>query len=156
MISGMTLLVLIMSDRIEQVVLDCLCGVYVLYIFFFKQKTAYEMRISDWSSDVCSSDLRSVAPCACAQSSTSHSPFSSASARSASMSQGQPARCTHIIARLRGYSMRRTDAGSILLLTGSMSAKTGVAPTATMQAALAKKLREGRITSYDRKSTHLN
>src|SRR3546814_10757977 len=27
-------------------------------IFFFKQKTAYEMRISDWSSDVCSSDLR--------------------------------------------------------------------------------------------------
>src|SRR3546814_3266434 len=29
--------------------------------FFFKQKTAYEMRISDWSSDVCSSDLRQVA-----------------------------------------------------------------------------------------------
>src|SRR3546814_2116091 len=28
--------------------------------FFFKQKTAYEMRISDWSSDVCSSDLRHV------------------------------------------------------------------------------------------------
>src|SRR3546814_2388782 len=28
-----------------------------LIIFFFKQKTAYEMRISDWSSDVCSSDL---------------------------------------------------------------------------------------------------
>src|SRR3546814_9495035 len=30
---------------------------YVCFIFFFKQKTAYEMRISDWSSDVCSSDL---------------------------------------------------------------------------------------------------
>src|SRR3546814_6578730 len=29
----------------------------VSYFFFFKQKTAYEMRISDWSSDVCSSDL---------------------------------------------------------------------------------------------------
>src|SRR3546814_5693887 len=29
--------------------------------FFFKQKTAYEMRISDWSSDVCSSDLGAVA-----------------------------------------------------------------------------------------------
>src|SRR3546814_4052745 len=28
-----------------------------IYVFFFKQKTAYEMRISDWSSDVCSSDL---------------------------------------------------------------------------------------------------
>src|SRR3546814_1048595 len=27
-------------------------------VFFFKQKTAYEMRISDWSSDVCSSDLQ--------------------------------------------------------------------------------------------------
>src|SRR3546814_14327622 len=30
---------------------------YYLVFFFFKQKTAYEMRISDWSSDVCSSDL---------------------------------------------------------------------------------------------------
>src|SRR3546814_398548 len=29
-----------------------------LYFFFFKQKTAYEMRISDWSSDVCPSDLK--------------------------------------------------------------------------------------------------
>src|SRR3546814_12933890 len=35
--------------------LQHLCGCYVC--FFFKQKTAYEMRISDWSSDVCSSDL---------------------------------------------------------------------------------------------------
>src|SRR3546814_4585789 len=35
----------------------------VLFVvfFFFKQKTAYELRISDWSSDVCSSDLRKVA-----------------------------------------------------------------------------------------------
>src|SRR3546814_12906180 len=32
--------------------IDCIC-----FFFFFKQKTAYEMRISDWSSDVCSSDL---------------------------------------------------------------------------------------------------
>src|SRR3546814_4446500 len=31
----------------------CVCFLF----FFFKQKTAYEMRISDWSSDVCSSDL---------------------------------------------------------------------------------------------------
>src|SRR3546814_20152219 len=29
----------------------------VVFVFFFKQKTAYELRISDWSSDVCSSDL---------------------------------------------------------------------------------------------------
>src|SRR3546814_2257442 len=36
-----------------------LCFVYCQHFvfFFFKQKTAYEMRISDWSSDVCSSDL---------------------------------------------------------------------------------------------------
>src|SRR3546814_18084306 len=33
---------------------------FVLYFFFFKQKTAYEMRISDWSSDVCSSDLAAI------------------------------------------------------------------------------------------------
>src|SRR3546814_4708890 len=31
-------------------------------VFFFKQKTAYEMRISDWSSDVCSSDLPRIGP----------------------------------------------------------------------------------------------
>src|SRR3546814_1790919 len=34
----------------------CICYMFVMF-FFFKQKTAYEMRISDWSSDVCSSDL---------------------------------------------------------------------------------------------------
>src|SRR3546814_9806420 len=52
--------------------LDVLCYVLTLYVFLFKQKTAYEMRISDWSSDVCSSDLafarramrrRRLAPC---------------------------------------------------------------------------------------------
>src|SRR3546814_4719123 len=32
----------------------------LFFFFFFKQKTAYEMRISDWSSDVCSSDLSTV------------------------------------------------------------------------------------------------
>src|SRR3546814_20428982 len=33
-------------------------SMYLSCFFFFKQKTAYEMRISDWSSDVCSSDRR--------------------------------------------------------------------------------------------------
>src|SRR3546814_15481694 len=37
----------------------------LLWFFFFKQKTAYEMRISDWSSDVCSSDLAQVDPARC-------------------------------------------------------------------------------------------
>src|SRR3546814_9190117 len=45
-----------------------MCSVYsivvlVLVFFFFKQKTAYEMRISDWSSDVCSSDLKTTHAC---------------------------------------------------------------------------------------------
>src|SRR3546814_9767890 len=31
--------------------------IWCVFVFFFKQKTAYEMRISDWSLDVCSSDL---------------------------------------------------------------------------------------------------
>src|SRR3546814_6836590 len=39
-----------------------LCIPFLFFcFFFFKQKTAYEMRISDWSSDVCSSDLKLTA-----------------------------------------------------------------------------------------------
>src|SRR3546814_16215402 len=35
-----------------------MCTIHIFFVFFFfKQETAYEMRISDWSSDVCSSDL---------------------------------------------------------------------------------------------------
>src|SRR3546814_10009910 len=37
--------------------------IFFCFFFFFKQKTAYEMRISDWSSDVCSSDLSSELLC---------------------------------------------------------------------------------------------
>src|SRR3546814_8993840 len=49
-------------DIIIEFVMCMVCNllhvfVVILYFFFFKQKTAYEMRISDWSSDVCSSDL---------------------------------------------------------------------------------------------------
>src|SRR3546814_3586907 len=40
----------------HSIMLDSLC--LQCFFFFFKQKTAYEMRISDWSSDVCSSDLQ--------------------------------------------------------------------------------------------------
>src|SRR3546814_8377503 len=45
----------------------CISVLFVVYLccfFFFKQMTAYEMRISDWSSDVCSSDLGTAAACA--------------------------------------------------------------------------------------------
>src|SRR3546814_1275424 len=37
-----------------------ICCLFASFFFFFKQKTAYELRISDWSSDVCSSDLFGV------------------------------------------------------------------------------------------------
>src|SRR3546814_10607670 len=39
----------------------CYSGRYGLFLFFFKQEAAYEMRISDWSADVCSSDLVRIA-----------------------------------------------------------------------------------------------
>src|SRR3546814_4801841 len=39
-----------------------ICMLICVLCFFFKQKTAYEMRISDWSSDVCSSDLLAPRP----------------------------------------------------------------------------------------------
>src|SRR3546814_9694553 len=48
-----------------------MCSVIVVFLLFFKQKSAYELRISDWSSDVCSSDLRRVTPPACADAGTS-------------------------------------------------------------------------------------
>src|SRR3546814_4755149 len=38
--------------------MEWICVIFISVFFFFKQKTAYEMRISDWSSDVCSSDLK--------------------------------------------------------------------------------------------------
>src|SRR3546814_1767473 len=40
-----------------------MCGFVCCWLFLFKQKTAYEMRISDWSSDVCSSDLNTSSSC---------------------------------------------------------------------------------------------
>src|SRR3546814_10863845 len=45
----------IVVNGVSCVIYDIVAGV-----FFFKHKAAYEMRISDWSSDVCSSDLKSV------------------------------------------------------------------------------------------------
>src|SRR3546814_6277897 len=53
---------IVAADDVVVVCSTVYCS-YVVYVclwslfFFFKQKTAYEMRISDWSSDVCSSDL---------------------------------------------------------------------------------------------------
>src|SRR3546814_8791677 len=49
---------LIYSTSVLSFFYSCL---FLFLFFFFKQKTAYEMRISDWSSDVCSSDLHADA-----------------------------------------------------------------------------------------------
>ena len=53
-----------MLEGRELVMTECVIGVwlgYVVFFFFFKQKTAYEIVDCDWSSDVCSSDLSSAA-----------------------------------------------------------------------------------------------
>src|SRR3546814_1695572 len=47
---------------IYNIIGDICYGLNLVFFFFFKQKTAYEMRISDWSSDVCSSDLDEKEP----------------------------------------------------------------------------------------------
>src|SRR3546814_10096804 len=52
----MTSAVLLYCSKLHVVFVILYSSVYSFF-FFFKQKTAYEMRISDWSSDVCSSDL---------------------------------------------------------------------------------------------------
>src|SRR3546814_17988881 len=63
-----------MCSLVVIVVLNVFVFVWCV-VFFFKQKTAYEMRISDWSSDVCSSDLSIICGrrCACAAPCTSSS-----------------------------------------------------------------------------------
>src|SRR3546814_4413466 len=48
-----------MSVQLSLLVWYLFYSLLFVFFFFFKQKTAYEMRISDWSSDVCSSDLSS-------------------------------------------------------------------------------------------------
>src|SRR3546814_3923060 len=80
--------------------------VYCCLFFFFKQKTAYEMRISDWSSDVCSSDLTSPAGDAMARSDRTRD-------RSA-----RDAAAPHL--RCRG-DRRRAETERVLNLTSAMT-----------------------------------
>src|SRR3546814_8567692 len=78
--------------------------VYVVFFFFFQQKTPYELRISDWSSDVCSSDLRCCgwarppASRPCARPSPATSPPSAASPATGGRSSSPP-----------GHSRRRSE-----------------------------------------------
>src|SRR3546814_4163701 len=85
--------------------------VCVVFVFFFKQKTAYEMRISDWSSDVCSSDLgmgavplwRAKASFERKRAMPAVSPTSFAA-----VSDPQPGRARRVVARRRTRSEERS------------------------------------------------
>src|SRR3546814_5100159 len=76
-----------------------------LYVsfFFFKQKTAYEMRISDWSSDVCSSDL-------------SRSPARGKDSRRETKAGLQPAFCASSFCDRLASARRRSSAATICRL----------------------------------------
>src|SRR3546814_8727703 len=78
----------------------CCSGAYSGYFFFFKQKTASEMRISDWSSDVCSSDLPAATSAAAATSRSS--PSSTAWSTTASRATASSRASTRAPDRARG------------------------------------------------------
>src|SRR3546814_2141770 len=81
--------------------------VFGVLFFFFKQKTAYEMRISDWSSDVCSSDLdRSAAISAAADAPAMPAPITRTSTRSTALPSGR-----HVLADLCRQLFRRGAVG---------------------------------------------
>src|SRR3546814_946732 len=75
---------------------------YVYVFFFFKQKTAYEMRISDWSSDVCSSDLVTTIPVL-----VDHVRDRHAFARSEIVQRG-----TQLFAVITAHYVKRLDTGT--------------------------------------------
>src|SRR3546814_11389187 len=87
----------------------CIC----LFFFFFKQKTAYEMRISDWSSDVCSSDLaaRLDSVRATRQSAAMPDASKTTSPTSAGAASGDadPLRAHGGFADLVGYALKRWE-----------------------------------------------
>ena len=88
-----------------------------------------------------------LAPCAWAQSSITTRLCLTAKALSPSMSQGQPARCTAIMALVRGVITLATVAGVMFCESRQTSANTGVAPAVTMALTDAKKVRGVTITS---------
>src|SRR3546814_7706540 len=77
--------------------------------FFFKQKTAYEMRISDWSSDVCSSDLNDTSNRQRTRAGTTGSTLRGASARRISTHKrtANPSRSTRHRSRARNVAPDR-------------------------------------------------
>src|SRR3546814_3623527 len=77
--------------------------------FFFKQKTAYEMRISDWSSDVCSSDLRSQSARSGPSGGDERSLAMPASACAISIPHWRALARNRSSSELRGRNMRRSE-----------------------------------------------
>src|SRR3546814_11846199 len=78
--------------------------IVLFFVFFFKQKTAYEMRISDWSSDVCSSDLSATGPPASvSQRATGAAPRGCSSTASAPARPRRPL-CSPAAMRARSYA----------------------------------------------------
>src|SRR3546814_16728985 len=87
-----------------------LCGV-----FFFKQKTAYEMRISDWSSDVCSSDLeRDAGNCGQYDEPGSHRAKSSGDTLTPRWPAAAPGRDTTVSSPRRSQGVTRADRKSVV------------------------------------------
>src|SRR3546814_9903693 len=130
-------------------------------IFFFKQKTAYEMRISDWSSDVCSSDLDELC--------FGHGefPLSTMDRRQPSILEKSATLCT--ASRKRASSPRRDvriSASGSLTITPSKKASIGARSEASAVMASVKRssataaAAAGSAASSaarrDRKSTRLN
>src|SRR3546814_9275696 len=78
----------------------------IMLVFFFKQKTAYEMRISDWSSDVCSSDLRNCYLASPYMDLTLCQPFnmSAQTVKSPLITRAQPTVRTDIIQIVRSFN----------------------------------------------------
>src|SRR3546814_8858909 len=89
-----------------------------MFIFFFKQKTAYEMRISDWSSDVCSSDL-SARPDVSQRSRFRIAAIFDLTFKSQAAAQSGHSR------RTQGDVRRRAESGAVFARFVGMAAKRG-------------------------------
>src|SRR3546814_1214369 len=112
--------------------------------FFFKQKTAYEMRISDWSSDVCSSDLVQIAIVADRQADVGrHGQRGAVAALAVGVGEGDDG-------IVRGAGGRR-DAGDVFYILH----RREIFAVADLRAA-ADVLLELDVDDADRKSTRLN
>src|SRR3546814_2826219 len=121
-------------------------------LFFFKQKTAYELRISDWSSDVCSSDLGGLHPARsrrCGAVGGGHPPCAQGADRrlqdSARLPFSRPTAARRQRENLQTAAARRTRPRSLGVGAVTGAAATGRGPLAGV-----------RVLDLDRKSTRLN